>query len=408
MKRILFVDDDRRLVAGLKRLFHGKRELWDVTTCSDPVAAVALVQQQPFDLVISDMRMPVMDGAALLDEVKRLRPSVLRVVLTGQCDVSASQRAMHVAHQFLVKPLDGDRLIEAVQRLFFVQETVGEAELRQVVGGVTALPSAPQVYRQLHVAMADPAADTDRLAGIVRSDVALCAKILQMVNSSFFGIGRPIADLRQAVSFLGMETLKQVVLSVECFDSMREGNPGPFLEEQQRHAVLTARIAAEVVGEPRHRDQNFTAALLHDLGRILIAQHLPDHDRQIERIAALPCLERRLDPEASRLLDMHCRVGAYLLGIWGLPAEIVESVLFHHRPSAVADDRFGPVGVVHVADCLASILQNPSGAPGDEALRAVDLEWLERVGVAERLDDWFERAAALFAKASGGATKGSG
>src|ERR1700722_16735111 len=112
MMRLLFVDDEPRVLQGLKQSRRGKRKIWDMVFAEGGAGALAELERGRFDAIVTDMRMPGMDGAELLNRVKCAQPEALRIILSGQMDPGAAVRAASSAHRFLAKPCDSDTLIE--------------------------------------------------------------------------------------------------------------------------------------------------------------------------------------------------------------------------------------------------------------------------------------------------------
>jgi DNA-binding NtrC family response regulator len=106
LKRLLFVDDDAMVLAGLRRALHDMRQEWDMHFAPGAYAALQALEKERFDAVITDMRMPSMDGALLLDCIKDRYPQVVRIILSGQSEKEAVLRSIAPAHQYLAKPCD--------------------------------------------------------------------------------------------------------------------------------------------------------------------------------------------------------------------------------------------------------------------------------------------------------------
>ncbi len=400
MKRILCVDDEPRQLVAIQLLLDGKRSEWDVRVARGGEAALVALAGTQFDAVVADLQMPRMDGAALLTAVRRLQPGAIRIILADSADVAASATAMHVAHQFLPKQCDKEILVGALLRAMRVQQQLGTKDLQPIVCGIAALPSPPRVFQMLSAALANPEVDMAIVADTVREEAALGAKVLQLVNSSCFGLRRQLADLRQAVTFLGMRTLKQLVLGAEVFggkDTARLAN-GCDLDAAQERAVTIARIAAEIVATDKATAETaFAAALLHDIGELVLAGHLPDAYARTQAVVQARRDGATLSPDDETVLDLHARVGAYLAGVWGLPDPVVDAIHHHHRPARLAGGELHLAGIVHVADGLHHFLH----AGGDEQQqrqvldRMLDREWLASIGCADRIDGWCERTSAL-------------
>jgi HD-like signal output (HDOD) protein/CheY-like chemotaxis protein len=378
-KRILFVDDEPRVLDALRRMLRGSRHEWDMTFVAGGDAALAALEAAPFDVIVSDMRMPGMDGATLLARVKERFPNVVRMVLSGYTELEAALRAVPVAHQFLSKPCEADVLREVIARALHLQRLLGGEHIHRAIGTMAALPSLPSVYGELTHALADPDVSLRILADIVERDVGMSAKLLQLVNSGFFGLPRRVANAQTAVNLLGITMLKSLVLSVDVFRSFAGVTlPGFSLERLHDHALVTAAIAARLVDDTRQIEDAFTAAMLHDVGKLVLATRAP---QQFARALAAAHEQGRPMHDVEREIEgvTHAEIGAYLLGIWGLPYGIVEAVASHHAAAPVGR-RFDLAAVVAVANALAHE-HEPEGAghAHDVERYAAALECADRV-----------------------------
>jgi HD-like signal output (HDOD) protein len=384
MRRILFVDDEPNVLDGLRRMLRSRRQEWDMVFAGGGEEALRELAQAPFDVIVSDMRMPGMDGATLLRTVQERHPAVVRLVLSGYTELEAAMRAIPVAHQFLSKPCEPDALKEVVDRACNLQELLGNEALRRALGEVRSLPTLPRVYAALSRMLADPEASLADLARTVEQDASVCAKVLQLVNSAFFGLPRRVTSIQQAVNLLGTKMLKNVALSVEVFHGF-EGTPltAEALEDQQRHALLVAGLARRILPNKHAAEDAFMAGMLHDIGKLVLATSLPE---QLARVMAVVERERRPQHEVEHEVTgvSHAEIGAYLLGLWGLPYPVVEAVANHHAPKRVtATRRVDVLAAVHIADGLAH-----EHVAGPTPQVPLDPAYLESVGVTAELPKW--------------------
>jgi HD-like signal output (HDOD) protein len=384
MTRILFVDDEPRLLDGLERLLRPQREHWQMAFAGSGERALEMLRTEPFDVVVTDLRMPQMDGAHLLDAVRQRFPGVIRMVLYGYGEREAALHSAPHAQQFLAKPCDPAKLRGAIEQSCGCTGMVPDEAIRRIVGAVGELPSLPHTCRQLMLALQDPDAAPDEIGRIIERDIGITAKVLQLVNSALFGRSREVHTVRLAVNQLGVDTLRQLVMSVELFRTFDPGRrvPGFSLEDVATHSQLVARIAARLPAPKNMAGHGVMAALLHDSGKLILATRLP-----VEFAAALRRAEESGLPlhevEIEIMGASHAEVGAYLLGLWGLPGPMVEAVQLHHRPQYVDNGGQGldAVAVTHIANGLA---REVSGAPGGY----LDLEYLAQLGIGERLPEW--------------------
>lgn len=391
MRRVLFVDDESNVLQGLQRMLHPMRNQWDMVFASSGQEALDLLTQAPFDVIVTDMRMPGMDGAELLDKVMALYPHMVRIVLSGHSDPVMIFRSVKAAHQYLAKPCDAELLVHTVARALALRELLSDQSVQGLISKIGSLPSLPSLYEQMLAELHSPDPSPQRVGEIMARDVAMTAKILQLVNSAFFGLFRQVTHPAEAVRYLGIETVKALVISLHLFSELRPRPLHGFSAEQLwNHSLHVAwaakRIAWSESHDPSLSNAAFTAGLLHDTGRLVLATALPDRYGPILR--ELPEHHGPLwELEKERLGTSHAEVGGYLIGIWGLPQEIVEATALHHRPSsgAFSGSRLPPVTAVHVADVILSDVQEL----GERAEGAgVDEEHLRALGRVERLKDW--------------------
>lgn len=396
MRRILFVDDEPAVLGGLQNLLHRQRRRWDMVFAQGGEAALAELATRPFDVIVTDMRMPGIDGAELLRRVKADHPEVVRVILSGHAERDAVFRALPVAHEFLSKPCDPELLPNVIERVCELQAAVGNQTLSRVIGGIDRLPSAPRSYFRINQAIADDKSSLPEIAAILQEDTAVCAKLLQLVNSVYFGLKSPVSDVQRAVAFLGLDTVRSLVLSAHILRSFEQAPkiPGFSAERLQAYTLITAKVARRITRTrpDAHAiaQECFTAGLLHDIGKLVIATSFPDAFAAFVAARAAGEITSSCAWEREHLGFTHAEVGAYLLRLWALPTAIVEAVAFHHEPGRVPQRGFEIVGCVHVADALvdgclpdAPCWQGVTRTEGE-----ADLGYLEALGVSDQLPAW--------------------
>jgi HD-like signal output (HDOD) protein len=386
VKRVLFVDDEPHLLDGLRGRFWRNRDEWEMEFASSGEAALETLDRSDCDVIVTDIRMPRMDGAQLLRLVQQRHPRVIRIALSGYTEMEAALRALPVAHQFLSKPCDGAVIENVLERACGLQSLLAGAAIRNTIGAVGELPSTPRIYTALTELLADPEVDPRAIARTIEQDPAVSARVLQIVNSAFFGLSHAIVGLPQAVLHLGVETIKNVVFTAELFRSfpVRRGFSVDLL---QQHSYLTAKIAAAIATGHTTAQDAFTAALLHDVGKLVLASKLPDRFAEALQLCAQEA--RPLYAVEQDLYGFtHAEAGAYLLGLWGLPYPIVEAVAHHHAPRRVKQCAFDTLAAVFVADHLAWQLAPARSAQLGAAVERLDETYLKSLGVDSEWEGW--------------------
>ena len=387
-KRVLLVDDELEELDGFKALLEGDEGRWDVVQVGGGREALDAIACSSFDVVVSDLALQGFDGVELLQAVKRARPTAARIVLSDEssADRMGMVRALSAAHQVVAKPCDVALLKDVVERTCNLQELVASDAVRSVVGKVSALPAIPRTYWELSESLSRPNAGLGALAEIVSRDPLMSARVLQIVNSAYFGLERRISSIREAVTFLGVDALKGLALTAHVF-SGGSASLARSLERLQRGSMAVARLAKGFVDDPDRSEETFSAAIVHDVGRIVLRMSMPEQMTALEKS---PLRGRRpmhtLEREALGVT--HAEVGAYLLGVWGLPMDLVEVVAYHHEPSRASPELARVVGAVHAADALVDAVLEGS-SPEVE----LDKEFLGSVGMLDRMPRWRALAA---------------
>ncbi|MDH3432256.1 MAG: response regulator [Gammaproteobacteria bacterium] len=383
--RVLFVDDEPNILSGIRRMMRSMRNDWEMDFVGSGAEALAKIEVTPCDVIVSDMCMPGMDGAQLLSTVKDKLPGAIRIALSGQTDQKMIYRCIQNAHQYLAKPCDAGVLIETVRRACMLRELLEDEELATRVKEMSSIPSLPEQYARIMEELQSDDASLQKIGEIVESDVAMTAKILQLVNSAFFGLTQHVATPAQATMLLGVDVIRTLVLTSGVFSQFDE-NISKKMDLQSiwsRSAQVGALAKAIAIQETQDKltgDYAFMAGMLMDVGLFVLASNLANETVDAWQAARRPGAS---DWEVERDVfgQSHMEVGAYLVGLWGLPDPIIAAVAYHHTPSAYSCSEFSPLTAVHAA--LAIVTGDGSGAA-----QGVDVEYLETLHVADRLDAW--------------------
>ncbi|HUO33378.1 MAG TPA: response regulator [Candidatus Acidoferrum sp.] len=389
MKQLMFVGSTSVEENSLREVLAPLSGHWEVTFSPDGDTGLKMLATSPANVVISNLQMPGVDGATFLKAVCERHPEIVRIILSSQGELAHALRAVPVAHQFLVKPCDIGSLRVAIERATSLSNVLGNKLLASIVGSVKDLPVLPRTYLALREKLMNPEASTRDVVRIVEQDVGISAKILQLVNSALFGVPREISSISAAVSYLGISTMQNLVLSADVF-RIFEGAaaiPGFSMEKVHLHSQLTAHIASRIPAAANIHNAVSVAGMLHDVGKLLMAMKSPKH---FARAISGAREERRplFEVEEELMGVSHAEVGAYLLAIWGLPTLVVEAVAHHHRPQRVPQDQLDCVGVVYIANYLAHRHEAASQSPEDLLYQDLDPAYLAMLGINDKIEDW--------------------
>jgi response regulator RpfG family c-di-GMP phosphodiesterase len=296
MTRILFVDDEPNIRDGMRRMLRSMRNEWDMEFAESGDDALLTIDEwrdagKPFDVVVSDMRMPGMDGADLLARVKEVSPDCVRLILSGHSDTASIMKTVGTAHQYLNKPCDPELLKRTIKRAFALRLLLRDEHLQKVVGQISSLPSLPVVYQEVMTCLQRTNASLGDVAKVIGKDVGMTATLLKLVSSAFFGLSKPVSTIERAVSFLGLDTLITLVLAQGIFrEAAQIRVPGFSIAALWQHSLQTAG-AARVIAAQEGLDQTtlddaFLAGMLHDIGKLVLAQSMPDSYAEVMRQSA--------------------------------------------------------------------------------------------------------------------------
>lgn len=389
-RRILFVDDELNVLYGLQRMLHNMRQAWDMEFTNNPRQALEILASRQFDVVISDMRMPDMNGSRFLSEVMRRHPQIIRIILSGHADPELTMEAFNVTHQLLSKPCDAVTIKATVCRALTLRKLLdGDTPLKALISRLVSLPSLPSLYAQIIEELQSPDVSPHSIARIISHDPAMIAKILQLVNSAYFGLRRRISNLSQAVTLLGLDTIKALVLTVQVFSQFDPDTAlGYSVEKLWQHSSMVGGLAryiakAEGCNEELINDV-LMAGLLHDLGKLILAINLPNIYAKVAGMVQDQGISW-VEAECRLFGAAHGETGAYLLGLWGLPESIVEAVAYHHHPQDCETPGFSALTIVHIADALSHEFASSPSMPMSGFL---DEGYLDSLGIDHRVGYW--------------------
>ncbi len=395
MLNILFVDDEPNILEGLQRMLRSMRHDWKMSFVGSGNEALVYLKEHPMDVIVSDMKMPGLDGAGLLTEVRNQYPQTIRIILSGYSEKDMIMKSLGTTHQYLSKPCDAEILKATVTRVCNLRNLLTDERLRRLVSQMPTIPSLPTLYSDLLVELNKPEPSTRKVGEIVKKDMGMTVKILQIVNSAFFGLQRRISDTNEAVEFLGLDTISSLTLGLGVISQFESSTPSQLiLNKLWKHSLAVGVLAQKLAKSenPLVAVDAFTAGLLHDIGEVVLAVNLPEQFDEVQQLVKHENLSR-LEAEQQVFETTHAEVGAYLLGLWGLPTQVVEAVAFHHTPNDYHTDIFTALTAVHAADAIDHL-----GNSDNSKMQSpfYDEEYLKKLGLLEKFPVWqSDFAAAL-------------
>ncbi len=391
-KSILIIDDQPQVLQTVHRYLQGMSAEWLIELTDNGKTALQMMALKPFDVVVCDLVMPGLDGTQFLNEVQQTYPQTTRIIMCWQTERSLLQRLFGVAHQYLFKPFDESTLINLLNGVLARSQLVNDDKLAGLVSQLKNVPSMPQIYVDLVREMRSENASLQRAGEIIAKDPGMTAKILQLVNSAFFGHRSGVSSPEEAAIYLGIETIKSLVLSLQVFSfftrsQIKTFNINQIWQHSMATALLAKRVCMSIDSDMQMADEAFTAGLLHDLGKLVLAANLPVVYQEVLQICKQQSLNLA-DAERRKFGASHGEIGGFLLGLWGLPDSIIEAVSLHHNPGSAANQVIAPLTAVHVANALIHNPEEDVGSPPE-----LDFDYLATLGLAHFIPHWNELLA---------------
>ncbi|MEW5772006.1 MAG: response regulator [Thermodesulfobacteriota bacterium] len=390
---ILFVDDDPSILNGLRRSFIPMEDDWDMAFAPSGPEALDLMARQEFQIIVSDMLMPGMNGTELLQRVRNEHPRTVRFVLSGHSDRNLALISVRAAHQYLSKPCPSKVLHKVLSRAVALRQAFTNPLVLEAVTRTASIPVLPDVLAALQKELQNPEGRVEAVTELVAQDLGLYVGVLKTVNSMYYGNAAPTYDLPKAVSLLGLDVLRGMVSS-DLFTPFDTASfPGFSVQLLRNHCQRTAALAETIARESPHESLSpaecSVAGLLHDLGKLIMADTLPEEYRKVleqSRKMNIPPAES----ERNVAQVSHAEVGGYLLGLWGFSDAVVQAVAHHHAPQEAQDAGCPVLCTLHVANGLDHKLVAVNPHYGRHSL---DMAYLQRQGADAELPTWTEACA---------------
>ncbi len=390
--RILFVDDESNILQGLRRMLRSMRNEWTMDFAEGGEEALKTLEGESYDVLVTDMKMPGVGGAELLDQVAERYPQMLRFILSGEADTEATFRTVVTSHQFFPKPSNSERLVAVISHCLRRRSEFENIDMGALVTGVRCLATSRSTFDALADLLDSESATIDQAVELFADEPALAAKVMQLANSAYFGIGDPVFSPRAAANLLGWDVLRALLIN-ESFVSAFPSGPCRAAYERaiaQARSVseLSAWIAEQRGASAQVIEQARLAGLLHNLGRLLLCDQAGDH---YARVTALVDEGKGPDDaEREVFAASHVVFGAYLAAAWGMPSAVVEAIRHHREPGVPEQDEDARLPLLAVHAALGIVSASDAGEPSDAVLARLDTDFLGQQGCTENIADWAE------------------
>lgn len=340
--KILLIDNNDQELTPLNTLF--KQQSCQTALVNDPVIGLKLLQKHKFDVIVTTDKLQKTNITNLLKVLSVKFSTLVRIAYLTENNSDIDR----LAHYVFNAPLAANNLVSTVLSFEKNHQAITKDVIVKSVAKVKALPSPPKVYMQLNAVLKNANTDSDKIADIITQDPALCAKVIQFTNNTFAQSDKPLTNITDAITKMGVDTLSCIVMTAELF-SYQPNIPNFSLIDEQLHSLATARFAATLVPTELKQD-TLLAGLLHDIGKLVLFE--------IDKQLTLKYFENSARTSGDIELEKrifstdHCQVGAYLLHVWGLPYYLIDAVLNHHNVKKLLTKDIGIAQAVYIANNL--------------------------------------------------------
>lgn len=372
---------------GAARLFQSLPNNFEVSFCRSANEASNALDRGPVDMVFADLSAGPAAGIQFLQGVWARYPSIIRFLMGTRMDADQMVSCAMGGHQFLQKPLDIEAIQGVLQRADLMDRLLRDKSTQMVLSLIRTFPPRPKIYFEVMKEVQCPHGSVHAVGELVAKDLAISAKLLQLINSAAYSLSQQVTSPQDAVLLLGMQTTASLVLGIESLSATEHSKPIFFdmdrLWQHSQAVAYTARQIAELVtADEAVAHEAFTAGLLHDIGKVALALNL---DAAYMRTLKVAANDGQPTHEVERRLlgASHAEAGAYLLGLWGMPASVIEAVASHHLPAKELGRHFSAKTAVHLANALENA--KPSLA-ADLMDSPVDLGYHADNGLEPHLD----------------------
>ncbi len=389
--KLLFVIGDFDCQQRFECLLMPLEQTWCMTHVETAAEAYAALTTGVFDVIIADARLPEMNGDAFLQSVLERFTVPVHILLCTQAIPLLTAQAGSNGYHTLSRDCTEEQFRRKIEHALLLRRLLASESFRTLVAQVRALPGLPKLYLQMVRELNVPDVSLQRIGKIIEQDAGMSARVLKLVNSAAYGLAQPVISPALAVSLLGTQVVKSIVLLLDVFvqfDRIRTVLPEFSLEAFQEHCLTVCRYARKLAegkqGDSALIELLMTASLLHDIGKLVLVMNFPEQYR-----AVLACTRERQVADWVTEQEIfgvtHADIGAYLLGLWGLPDDIVQTCAFHHRPRLCTADDQHALRLLHVANGFSHEALHP-GAVSIEGI--LDEKYLEEQHVLHLLPNW--------------------
>lgn len=354
--KILFIDDQENILQSLKLSLRSMRNEWDMSFAPSGAEGLEMFDRIWPDVVVTDMRMPNLDGTHVLRGIQKRKPDVGKIILSGYSDKETVIKNLQLANEYLSKPCRTQDLIIAIRNTLRTNDIILNPEIKNIVAEIETIPTSSTVYERLIGELENDNAKPQAISEIISQDIALSTNLMRIINCTFFNFPKQAKDIDHAVQMLGSKTLLNIVKSSHLFEKFKElEHSGLSIKMLWEHSLRVAHFAKIIAASSELPETSCNdcviASMFHDIGKFIFASKMPV--QFLEVITMVKKDNCSVDiAERCVLGTSHAEVGAYLLARWGFSHEQISILRSHHSEEVMKSLEVTPQMVLFAANSL--------------------------------------------------------
>ncbi|MBC2606472.1 HDOD domain-containing protein [Pelagicoccus albus] len=395
--RILIIDPCEDTLKYYREVLEPKSSQWTLDCTGDSTEGIELAKRNTPDVVIVALSIDDDHGPDLLRSLDKIAPDAQPFISATETEKTKLESTLGSKFHFLPNPCHADKLITEINRCIAIETWLGNPRIKELISKMGEFPSLPSIYLKVVSALNSKNASAELIADCISGDLAISAKVLQTVNSSYYGFDQKVSNISEAVSILGLESVKNLVLGIEVFNKLGRSRHHKAITDQLWHHSMSVATAARRISQFETNDSDmaeeaYTAGLMHDIGKLVHLNAEPEKFQDAIKMAneeSIPLHEA----EEELLGCTHAETGAYILARWSMPTNLTEAVALHHQPVNSFGKSFSALAAVHVANAIVHHRQNaehPSSTPNEE--------FIIEIGKSDSWQDWVDTSTGKTSK----------